>query len=168
MAVYHADEDAGLGLTTYCNEEDVLLLMAGVMPDAEGDALEAFASSETLTRIVDSVLLTSKLALDDACGRDFDLHTAVEVAVDGTNSDELDLSRYGFWPLLNVTALAIGGSACTLSDYTWDQAGVLQPITYWGGYPIFYRGYRNVTLTIDWGYTEPPADVPWRRPSWRA
>lgn len=159
MAVYHADEDAGRGLITYCTEEDVLLLMAGVMPDAEGDTLQAFASSETLTRIVDSVLATTKLALDDECGRDFDLHDEVEVAVDGSGSDELDIGRYGFRPLLALDAMAIGGSTCTLTDYTWDQAGVISPTDYWGGYPIFYRGYRNVALTITWGYEQVPADV---------
>lgn len=159
MAIYHPSEDSGRGLTTYCAEDDIYLLMEGIMPDAEGDALQAFASSSTLTRILNSAMLTTKLKLDNDCGRDFDYHAAVAVAIDGVGTDEADLGHVGFWPLLDVDSISVDGSSLTLADYTWDQAGVVKPNDYWGGYPIFTRGYRNVAMTITWGYTAPPADV---------
>lgn len=159
MTVYRASEDSGRGLETYCDREDVYLLMHGIMADEEGDALEAYASSETLNRILNTLLPTTKLDLDDQCGRDFDYHASVSIAVDGQNTDEINLKHWGFIPLLDVTAMSVDDSALTLSEYTWDEDGLIQPDDYWGGYPIFTRGNRNVAMTITWGYTEPPADV---------
>lgn len=159
MAVYWANEDTGRGLETYCDRRDVILLMHGIMADAEGDALEAYASSQTLNQILNTILPDTKRSLDDDCGRDFDYHAEVEIAVDGPGGDEINLGYWGFLPLLDVDAIAVDGSAETLTDYTWDTRGIVRPTDYWGGYPIFTRGYRNVTMTITWGYDAPPADV---------
>jgi len=159
LAINWANEDPGRGRTTYCDRDDVYLLMHGVMPDVEGDPLEAFANSNTLNRILSSVLEPTKQDLDADCGRDFDYHADVEIAVNGGGTDEIDLSYWGFVPLLDVTSVQINDGSERLSEYTWDQMGVVSPTSFWGGMPLFYRGYRNVAMTITWGFEEPPADV---------
>ncbi|MHB8994549.1 MAG: hypothetical protein ACYC63_04790 [Armatimonadota bacterium] len=153
-------------LASYCDVADVRLVLAGVEPDDAGKELSGWLSAAGADAVIEMYLAEKKEVVDDATGRDFDLHEAVEVAVDGMGESVLDLGGLGFWPLLDLMALAIGRSNQLLGNFVWYQNGTIKPasanlVTFQS--PMcprtFPRGNQNLKLTISWGYATPPVRI---------
>jgi len=158
MSISRAEQDP-CSLASYCDADDVRLLLVGVAPDAEGDALEAWTTGENVSSVIASQLTPTRMRLDDAVGTDFGYHENVDVALDGPGTERLSLAQWGFVPLLDVTSITISDSDQTLTDYVWDESGLITPVDYYGGYPVWARGNKNIELTLTWGWESPPADV---------
>lgn len=116
--------------------------------------------------ILQDLIAESRLWTNDKSGRDFDYHESVDIAVDGTGSDNLNIGESGFVPLVEVTAMTVSGSSCTLDDYVYYREGRVvlgtnSPRSRYvsGRSNAFPRGRQNVELTISWGYEEAPLDI---------
>jgi len=158
MAITFARElDAGV--TSYCDVQDVKMVLLGVAQDADNDTLEGWVSQTEVDRFIRFYFETTRLDLEGMARRDFGYHEDVQVAVDGLGTEVLDLGFYGFWPLESIDAMSISGEDCDLSEYTFNSDGTLKPSDYWGGFPVFRRGHLNIELTLTYGYSTPPDDI---------
>ncbi len=169
MAITKASEHTPTTpLEVYCSPDDVRVYLAGVAVDDDGSPFEALLSRP---RIDESLTKWSKVAkklIDRHCGRDFDLHEDVDIAVDGPGSDVLDLKELGFVPLIDLTALKIDDDEENLDDYlVYTDDAVIARTTYQNtethvflrGTRSFIVGRQNVEATISWGYESVPIDV---------
>lgn len=153
--------------TSYCTEDDVRLLLAGVEPDDAGTELGAWLSTDDANKVIRFYAArNTKHRVDQLARRDFEYHIEVDVVVDGPGSDTLRLDMLGFYPLLDVTAITMSGSAENLDDYVWYRDGRLTvgdvySTTYTRPHPtnVFPTGKQNIALTITWGYVDPPDDI---------
>jgi len=158
MAVSRASE-VDAGVTSYCDRQDVRTVLLRIAADEDDTTLGAWASKAEVNKFIDLYLEPTRLDLEDMSARDWGYHTDVEVQVSGLGTEMLDLGHFGFWPLIDVTALSIGTTTEDVDDYVWDASGLVLPDEYYGGYPIFPRGNYNINATIDYGYSTVPADV---------
>lgn len=152
----------------YCDVEDVRLVLRGVEVDDAGADLGAWLSAEKADETIEYYIKRKVHGKIKALagGRDFELHTDVDVVVDGAESDVLRLGEFGFTPLVDVTELSILGTVQDLDDFIWYQDGrVAVAETYSTTFVRphlsrpFPAGRQNVALTITWGYEVPPDEI---------
>jgi len=160
-------EVSGLSDERYCNVEDVITVLKRVSVDSEQETLGAWLDHETRDEVIRFYIPDARLWVNGKAGHDFDYHQNVAIEVDGNGLDCLDLSKYGFVPLLAVADLVISNSAQDSDDYVYYSDGRIRPveqvtsIKYTTGrpYPFFLSGAQNVEMTITWGYVTPPYDI---------
>jgi hypothetical protein len=161
----------GLPDTRYCNFQDILDELSKTETDDEGNALGALLSDEQLQRKLDSYVVSARLWIeaDAQAGHDFDLHENVQVYLDGTGKDVMGLAQYGFYPLVDLTAMTVDGFAVRKDqDFTVTSRGIIRrnvstsviPVKpVYLCYPLFSWGTQNVVITLTWGYQTCPKDI---------
>lgn len=158
MAISNASElDAGV--VSYCDRQDVRTVLLRVASDVADTTLAAWASTAEVDKFIDLYLEPTRLDLEAMACRDWGHHTDVEICISGNGTETLDLSQYGFWPLLGLSSLTINDDEQDLDDFVWSADGIIAPVYYYGGRVIFYRGNYNIDAVIDYGYETVPADV---------
>lgn len=96
-------------------------------------------------------LLQAEALVREYCGWHIaPLRTGIEVTVDGSGSQVLDLPTL---MLLDVVSILEDGVTVALSDVQWTEAGYLWRATPWTS------ELRGVVVTIDHGYEDVPASV---------
>lgn len=170
MAITRASEDtpSGLDADRYCSHQQVLLWLRRVAADDANQTLLAWMSAPERATDISLLIPDARLQIesDPWAGRDFDYHEDVDVALDGTGRESMNLANLGFNPLVDVTAITVSNSEQTLTNYRWYSEGRLELAaaagpTYidWYSGPIFPRGTQNVELTLTWGYESCPDDI---------
>ncbi|MFN3652617.1 MAG: hypothetical protein ACK47B_23820 [Armatimonadota bacterium] len=153
---------------SYCDASDVL---DGPL---KGLDLSTLGDSAAQTAYVTALLDASKLMVDQAAERDFDLHTDDVVELDGNGADRLAVwkdDRTLCVPIVSVSAISVYGSALDLTDLKVDSSAGIVGFQAAGSERLalrrgmrgrsstFPRDFRNVEITLTWGYAAPPADV---------
>lgn len=140
-------------LRSYCTAEDVLRLLAGFDLSRLGD-------EEAIRERVTGLMGAAKAGLDTAAGRDFAFHADDEVAVDGQGKSSLVLSSQGISPVQAVTRVVADGVEVAEDEYvSYGAEGTIRlksDSALGGTFPV---GNQNVSVTLDWGYPQPPADI---------
>jgi len=149
---------SGLDDQRYCEIDDVVRELRKVAVDSEGESLLAWLKSSERDDTIEAYIPDSRKWFCRKAGRDFDYHEAVNIAVDGSGKDALDLGQLGFSPLVAISSLVISGSAQLSASYKAYPSGMLK-FAGTQDLPYFTRGPQNVTAKITWGYTPPPEDV---------
>lgn len=140
-------------ITSYCQSPEVLALLVGFDLSRLGD-------QEAVEERLAQLLPLTRRAVDSAAGHDFFWHSEDLVVLDGNGQDRLSLLEAGTLPLSQVQQLTIAGQVVPNEDYlVYEQRAEIQlrPAASVGG--RFPRGQQNVTVTVDWGYPQVPADV---------
>lgn len=168
MAIQKASEHVNTEpLTSYCSADDVRIYLAGLGADDEQNFLGSYFDAGTADAKLGKLLKQAKKMVDKTVGHDFELHEDVEIVVDGNGLPELQLNKYGFFPLIDLTELAIDGYAEVVTDFEVYTDGRLAcptihsaigevPWRSWGKFP---RGRLNIEATISWGYEEVPIEI---------
>lgn len=100
----------------------------------------------------------SQLVIDET-GRDFDLHAADAIVLDGTDGPDLLLPGY---PIVSVASVTEGGEVVAATDYRIKRSeagapnsGILQrkPPSLWA------EVWGSIAITYTWGYATPPASI---------
>jgi len=134
---------------SYCQPEEVTALLAGYDLSRLGDAQAVAARRGAL-------LPMTRQAVEAAAGHDFFRHSGEMLALDGSGTDRLSLVAAGRVPLLGVEAVSVGGQALAPGSWVvYAQAGEIRL----AGGARFPVGQQNVSVTLDWGYAQPPAEV---------
>lgn len=156
----------------YCTRDNVLAWLNRVNVGDDTTATQPLANLGTTGErddLIDVALEPAKLRVDGIAGRDFAYHEDVDIAINGNGLDRLDLSMFGFIPLLELTDLVIDDSTVDTDDYEYNRrgwiqynGGVVSELTifkyqFTGGF--FPKGSTNVEAKITWGYETPPADI---------
>ncbi|KKM64126.1 hypothetical protein LCGC14_1504520 [marine sediment metagenome] len=140
----------------YGNMDDFERELSGVDMGRLGDGA-------TLIEILDDELDTARETVDDICqvrAGGLELNSATSISLDGTGAHFIRLSPYGYYPLIDVTAITIDDDSQTLTDFKWDTDGNIEfdrTGTFSGAtsrtlVSSFMPGSQNIDLTIDWGY----------------
>lgn len=168
MSITRASEDAG-DKTEYCSVQDVRVHLAGIGADVAGDPFAAFLGwdSGVVEQKISALLPVAKKEIDRYAQRDFCLHEEVDVVLDGTGTQYLEFYRWGFVPLVEVSALTVEGDVQDLGDFVIYEDGRFGSVTWFtdmlelsaNSWTIFPVGRQNVEATITWGYTTVPADI---------
>ncbi|MEA3400639.1 MAG: hypothetical protein U9R79_05270 [Armatimonadota bacterium] len=140
-------------LTSYCSAEDVLELLRAY-------DLSDWGSEEELTGRIAGLLGETRAAIDSAAGRDFLLHADETVHVDGTGTRVLLLGPLGLTPVVSVESVSVDGAELEADEwllYPEETAIVLAASSDLGS--RFPEGRQNITIVLDWGYEQTPADV---------
>lgn len=165
-------EVSGLSEERYCVVGDVITELRKVEQDSVNNPIGNLLDTALRDTLIGSAITDARLWVEasDQANRDFEHHESVDVYLDGSGTDAMDLSRYGFTPLLDISAVEIDGLAVDLDDdYVADARGRLRantnnyPSVYgkeprWGD-PFWAKGTQNVTATLTWGYTSYPSDI---------
>lgn len=149
---------SGLDDQRYCEIDDVVREVRKVAVDSEGGSLLAWLRSNERDDTIEAYIPDSRKWFCRKAGRDFDYHEDVNIAVDGSGKDALDLGQLGFSPLVEISALVISGSAQVSTFYKEYPSGMIK-FKGTQDLPYFTRGPQNVTAKITWGYVTPPEDV---------
>ena len=140
-------------INSYCTVEQVCALLAGYDLSRLGD-------SQAVNERIQDLLGATRKAVDTLAGHDFAWHADDEIAMDGSGTDRLALAPLGIVPVSTVQQIAISGQDVPADDYVlYPQVGEirLQPTASIGN--CFPSGLQNITLVLDWGYAEVPAQV---------
>ena len=155
----------------YGSRAGVLQLLARVNMGSDSVALANLGATAARNALVDLWLPTAAAKVRAVAGRDFDLHTAQVVYINGTGDDRLDLSTVGMIPLMSVTSILSGTTTLSNSNYVvgkdgWIQydrassaASAAEPWKNPGGAGYFPVGNQNIKVTATWGYSTVPPDI---------
>jgi len=158
---------SGLSDERYCTVRDVLTVLRRVSVDDAYTTLGSWLSSDDRDEVIRFHIPDARMWVNGKAGHDFDYHEDVSIAVDGNGLDCLDLSHFGFVPLVSVSDLVITDDDQDADDYKYYSDGRIRPvqvvstIKYTTGrtYPFFLSGTQNVEMTVTWGYETPPYDI---------
>jgi hypothetical protein len=145
-------------LSSYCREEEVLALLVGYDLARLGD-------EPVVAERLRQLLPLTKQSLDSMVGHDFFWHEDDTVTLDGNGRDRLSLLETGRVPVAAVHQVAVNGVTIPAEDYVvYPQRAEIQLRRGAGGVAgslggRFPMGQQNVTVTLDWGYPQVPADV---------
>lgn len=149
-------------LSSYAGEADVQALLAGYDLSGIGD-------DQAVSDRMRQLLGATRRAIDLAADRDFLYHDADVVTVDGSGHDALHLNRWGYVPIVAVHSVAVNGQEWPPEAYVvYGAEGYLRAVEPGAGFfanptgsdaVVFPVGAKNVTVTLDWGYVTPPADI---------
>lgn len=170
MPIQNASEHTPTSpVTSYCTESDALTFLKGVARDDARGTLQSIWQSKEITEMFSAYLPVAKMDVDADTGIDFDYHEDVEIAVDGDGGEWADFGRWGFKPLLELSALTISDEAQTVADWLIYADGRIARVNNPGEGSVipvpwtrpFPYGRQTVEATITWGYTEAniPADI---------
>ncbi len=140
-------------LTSYCTIQQVQALLVGY-------DLSRIGNQEAVTERIQQLLSLTRQAVDKAAGRDFLWHADETIILDGSGTDRLSLAPQGVVPIELVQEIQIKGRSVPAADYVvYGEIGEirLKPSASIGS--CFPAGQQNITLTLDWGYAQVPADV---------
>lgn len=139
-------------LRSYCTVGEVLGVLAGY-------DLSPFGEAEALEKRIRELLPTSRSMADACAGRDFAWHGEDSVTLDGSGGDRLMLDEAGVAPPALVREVQVGGMLVDAAHWrAYEQMGMVRLTE---GSPLrrFPAGTQNVTLVVDWGCEETPAEV---------
>jgi len=139
-------------LSSYCTAEDVLKVLGGY-------DLTAFGTGEELALRVQELLPLTRGLVDRAAGRDFRWHADETVALDGKGTDRLLLTEAGVGLPVQVAAVRLEGATVQAAAYhVYPETGLvrLKPSATLARFP---EGVQNVTVDLDWGFEQTPAEV---------
>jgi hypothetical protein len=147
-------------MSSYCGPADVTALLRGYDLARLGDA-------QALADRIGELLPITQQAVETQAGRDFVWHGGDTVVLDGSGSDRLSLVEAGTVPVAAVDQVCLQGRllpgnerVLPASAYVvYPQAGEIRLLRGAGGGERFPRGRQNVSVTLDWGYEQPPVDV---------
>lgn len=154
---------------SYCTAEDVLDGPLKAM-----DLSNIGAERDDQLAYIEDLLDATKLILDAEAGRDFDLHENDVVLLDGTNADRVILWKDDNTlcvPVIAVSEVKVYGRTINITNLFVDnrigrlgfqynvQDRVFIHRSLRGSLWTFPQDFQNVEVTLDWGFTEPPADV---------
>ena len=140
-------------LTSYCTVEHVQALLVGYDLSRIGD-------DQAVAERIQQLLSLTRQAVDQAAGHDFLWHADDQIIIDGSGTDCLSLAPEGVVPLAAVQQVQIAGRPVSTTDYVvYKQTAEirLKPGAGIGSY--FPAGLQNISLTLDWGYAQVPAEV---------
>jgi hypothetical protein len=109
-------------------------------------------SEAALASLVEDLIGQASDTIDTYCERDFALHEAEAVRLDGNGRECIRLPGH---PLVSVTSVTLGSTLLDSTTYeVRPGAGILERID--GG--VWSAGRRNLTIVYSYGYaTTPPA-----------
>ena len=112
------------------------------------------ADDDALASLTEDLIKQASDVVDTYCGRDFALHEAETVRLDGNGRERIRLAGH---PLLSITSVTLGSTPLDSTSYeVHPGAGILERID--GG--VWSAGRRNLTIVYSYGYaTTPPAIV---------
>jgi hypothetical protein len=145
----------------YCTEQEVLSLLFGVAQGDDASALGAWASTTQRSNLIDWLIKITRAEIEKYTGHDFEMHEDVDVRVDGTGGDILDVGLSGFWPLVDVTSI---------TSYTDIDSPEIIDTANLIGYKdgrilnndqtyLWPYGVQNIAITLSWGYTSYPEEI---------
>ena len=140
-------------LTSYCTVEQVQALLVGY-------DLSRIGEEAAVGERIQQLLSITRQAVDKAADRDFFWHADDQITIDGSGTERLSLALLGVVPIATVQQIQIAGSTVPAADYVvYGETGEirLKPAASIGSY--FPAGLQNISLTLDWGYSEVPAEV---------
>ncbi len=153
---------------SYCTAQDVLV------GPLQGIDLTQIGEASVVMAHIESILDATKLIVDSEAGRDFDLHEDEVITIDGTDSNKVILWKNDLTlcvPVVEVTAVSVYGAALDIDTLKFDpvtgilgyQRGFNERVAIrrsQRGTPFaFPKDFKNVEVTLTWGYEEVPADV---------
>ena len=168
MAIQKASEHVNTEpLTSYCSADDVRIYLAGLGADDDNNFLGSYFDAGMADAKIAKLLQQAKKMVDKTVGHDFELHEDVEIVTDGTGTPEIQLNKYGFFPLIDLTAMTVDNYVEDVTNFEVYVDGriacptirtVLGEVQWrsWGKFP---RGRLNITATISWGYTSVPIEI---------
>jgi hypothetical protein len=130
--------------------------------------LDNVQNSSELDTLISKLNDRAKSVIDEHCQRDFEEHLGETVTVDGNGRTELSLPQHAsgdglYYPIINLSSVKLSGSSLDASDYRIKpqpnalsnrNAGVIER-----KYARWPRGWENIEVTLDWGYSSPPDEV---------
>lgn len=140
-------------LTSYCTPGQVQALLVGYDLSRIGD-------DPAVAERIQQLLSLTRQAVDQAADHDFLWHADDQIVIDGSGTDRLSLAPQGIVPLVAVQQIQIAGRPVSATDYVvYEQTAEirLKPGASIGSY--FPAGLQNISLTLDWGYEQVPAEV---------
>lgn len=140
-------------ITSYCQSPEVTALLVGYDLSRLGD-------QEAVAERLAQLLPLTRRAVDSAAGHDFFWHGEDTVVLDGNGQDRLNLLEAGTVPLHQVQQVTIAGQVVPTEDYlVYEQRAEIRLRSGASVGAYFPTGQQNVTVTVDWGYPQVPADV---------
>ena len=113
----------------------------------------ALVDDDALASLVEDLLEQASDTVDTYCERDFALHEAVTVRLDGNGRECIRLPGH---PLVSVTSVTLGSTLLDSASYeVRSGAGILERIDR-GVWPA---GRRNIAVVYTYGFTTPPAAI---------
>ena len=110
-------------------------------------------SEAALASLVEDLIGQASDILDTYCERDFGLHEAETVRLDGNGRERIRLPGH---PLVSVTSVTLGSTLLDSASYeVRPGAGILERIDR-GVWPA---GRRNIAVVYTYGFTTPPAAI---------
>ena len=125
-----------------------------------GYDLSRIGNEETVSERIQQLLSLTRQAVDKAASRDFLWHADDQIILDGSGTDRLLLAPQGVVPIAVVQQIQIAGRSIPAADYVvYGEVGeiCLHASASIGSH--FPAGRQNITLTLDWGHAQVPADV---------
>lgn len=130
--------------------------------------LNNIANSSELDSLISKLNDRAKSVIDEYCQRDFGEHAGETVKVDGNGRTELSLPQQAagdglYYPIINLSSVKLNGSSLDASDYRIKpqpnalsnrNAGVIER-----KHARWPKGWENIEVTLDWGYSSPPEEV---------
>lgn len=139
-------------LRSYCTVGEVLGVLSGY-------DLSTFGSAEALEERIKELLPIGRSLVDKTAGRDFLWHGAETVEVDGSGSDRLYLAEAGVWSPLTVHEVRIAGRLLGAEEWKCYPQMCMLRLTERARHSLFPIGVGNVSLLVDFGCEETPAEV---------
>ena len=140
-------------LTSYCTVGQVQALLVGY-------DLSRIGNDQEVAERIQQLLSLTRQGVDKAADHDFLWHTDDELTIDGSGTDRLSLGPQGVVPIVAVREIRIDSRSVASADYVvYGELGEirLRPTASIGA--CFPAGLQNISLTLDWGYQQVPADV---------
>ncbi|MFA5137090.1 MAG: hypothetical protein WC489_06935 [Patescibacteria group bacterium] len=110
-------------------------------------------SEAAIVALTDDLIEQASDILDTYCERDFALHEAETVRLDGNGRECIRLPGH---PLVSVTSVTLSNALLDSALYeVRSGAGVLERID--GG--VWSAGRRNIAVVYTYGFTTPPAAI---------
>jgi hypothetical protein len=110
-------------------------------------------SEAALASLTDDLIEQASDTIDTYCERDFALHEAETVRLDGNGREYIRLPGH---PLVSVTSVTLGSTLLDSASYeVRPGAGILERIDR-GVWPA---GRRNIAVVYTYGFTTPPAAI---------
>jgi hypothetical protein len=139
-------------LRSYCTVGEVLGVLSGY-------DLGPFGSAEALAERIKALLPISRSMVDKAAGRDFLWHDDEVVEVDGSGSKRLHLADAGVWSPVTVREVRIAGRLLGAEEWKAYPEMCMVRLTERARQQSFPNGVGNVSLLVNWGCEETPAEV---------
>lgn len=138
-------------LSSYCSVDDVFKVLVS-------QDLDVWGGRAALEERVRELLSSAQSTIETASGRDFTWHPGDAITIDGNGTDRVMLTMVGVATPMQVKQVTVNGRVLTGTEWrAYPQVGMVRLTG--NGQRLFTAGVQNVTVTVDWGYTEAPAAI---------